>query len=92
MKMSFRWYGTGNDSITLSQIRQIPGVSEIVWALHEKQPGEVWETDEIRKVRDELAEYGFGMSVVESVRVRMSPRKSSNSTPTVWRTMLSVNR
>ncbi len=69
MKMSFRWYGTGNDSITLSQIRQIPGVSEIVWALHEKQPGEVWEKDEIQTVKDELDKYGFGMSVVESVNV-----------------------
>ena len=69
MKMSFRWYGTGNDSITLSQIRQIPGVSEIVWALHEKQPGEVWEKDEIQAVKDELDKYGFSMSVVESVNV-----------------------
>ena len=69
MKMSFRWYGTGNDSITLSQIRQIPGVSEIVWALHEKQPGEVWEKSEIQAVKDELDKYGFGMSVVESVNV-----------------------
>lgn len=69
MKMSFRWYGTGNDSITLSQIRQIPGVSEIVWALHEKQPGEVWAKSEIQAVKDELDKYGFGMSVVESVNV-----------------------
>ena len=65
MKMSFRWYGEGNDSVTLSQIRQIPGVEEIVWALHHKQPGEVWETDEIRAVKEQLDEYGFGMSVVE---------------------------
>lgn len=69
MKMSFRWYGSGNDSITLEQIKQIPGVEEIVWALHEKQPGEVWEKDEIQKVKDELDKYGFGMSVVESVNV-----------------------
>ncbi|MBR6044531.1 MAG: mannonate dehydratase [Ruminococcus sp.] len=69
MKMSFRWYGTGNDSISLEQIRQIPGVEEIVWALHEKQPGEVWEVSEIQAVRDELDRYGFGMAVVESVNV-----------------------
>ena len=69
MKMSFRWYGSGNDSISLSDIRQIPGVTEIVWALHHKQPGEIWEIDEIQKVKDELDEYGFGMSVVESVNV-----------------------
>ncbi|MBP5604170.1 MAG: mannonate dehydratase [Ruminiclostridium sp.] len=69
MKMSFRWYGTGNDSISLSDIKQIPGVTEIVWALHRKQPGEIWEKDEIRAVKEELDRYGFGMSVVESVNV-----------------------
>ena len=69
MKMSFRWYGTGNDSITLEQIKQIPGVTEIVWALHEKQHGEIWAKDEIMRVKDELDKYGFGMSVVESVNV-----------------------
>ncbi|MCR5250139.1 MAG: mannonate dehydratase [Lachnospiraceae bacterium] len=69
MKMSFRWYGKGNDTISLAQIRQIPGVEEIVWALHEKMPGEVWEESEIRAVQEEFAPYGFGMSVVESVNV-----------------------
>ena len=69
MKMSFRWYGSGNDTVTLSQIRQIPGVEEIVWALHDKLPGEIWEPEEIKKVQEELSEYGFGMSVVESVNV-----------------------
>ena len=33
MKMGWRWYGEGNDPITLSDIKQIPGVEEIVWAL-----------------------------------------------------------
>ncbi len=41
MKMSFRWYGQGNDPISLDDIRQIPGVEEIVWALHNKQAGEL---------------------------------------------------
>ena len=36
MQMGFRWYGEGNDRISLSDIRQIPGVSTIVWALHDK--------------------------------------------------------
>ena len=37
MKMTFRWYGEGNDSITPQQIKQIPGVTGLVWALHSKQ-------------------------------------------------------
>ena len=44
MQMGFRWYGEGNDDIKLSDIKQIPGVTSIVWALHSKMPGEVWET------------------------------------------------
>ncbi len=69
MQMGFRWYGEGNDTIPLAYIRQIPGVSTIVWALHDKQPGEVWEIDEIQKVKDQLDPYGFNMDVVESVNV-----------------------
>ena len=30
MQMGFRWYGEGNDQITLDYIKQIPGVSTIV--------------------------------------------------------------
>ena len=47
MKMTWRWYGEGNDQIKLSDIKQIPGVEGIVWALHDKMPGEVWQPDEI---------------------------------------------
>lgn len=69
MQMGFRWYGEGNDSIKLSDIRQIPGVSTIVWALHPKLPGEVWETDEIAKVQQQITAHGFNPDVVESVNV-----------------------
>lgn len=47
MQMTFRWCGKGNDRIKLSDIKQIPGVKGIVWALHDKMPGEVWEESEI---------------------------------------------
>ena len=54
MKMGWRWYGEGNDPITLNDIKQIPGVTSIVWALHNKMPGEIWEIDEIQKVADQI--------------------------------------
>ena len=69
MKMGWRWYGEGNDPISLSDIKQIPGVTSIVWALHHKQPGEVWEKEEIAQVQKQLEPYGFNMDVVESVNV-----------------------
>lgn len=69
MQMTFRWYGEGNDSVTLDQIKQIPGVDGIVWALHDKMPGEIWEKEEIAAVKKQLDEYGFNLDVVESVNV-----------------------
>ncbi|MBR1759473.1 MAG: mannonate dehydratase [Lachnospiraceae bacterium] len=68
MQMSFRWYGEG-DSIKLSDIRQIPGVSTIVWALHDKMPGEIWQPEEIAEVVGQIKAAGFRADVVESVNV-----------------------
>ena len=69
MQMGFRWFGEGNDKITLADIRQIPGVSALVWALHHKLPGEVWEKDEIEAVQKQAAAHGLNIDVVESVNV-----------------------
>ena len=69
MQMTFRWYGEGNDSITQEQIRQIPGVTGLVWALHDKAAGEVWQVEEIEKMRRQIEGHGFHMEVVESVNV-----------------------
>ena len=43
MNITFRWYGKDNDTVTLEQVKQIPGTKGIVWALHQKPVGEVWE-------------------------------------------------
>ncbi len=83
MKVGFRWYGEGNDTITLNHIRQIPGVETIVWSLHDKQAGEVWEQTEIdaevAKITTLSAEAKangitktFDAEVVESVNVHES--------------------
>lgn len=34
MQMTFRWFGKDKDTVTLEQIKQIPGVTGIVPALH----------------------------------------------------------
>ncbi len=69
MQMGFRWYGEGNDKIKLSDIKQIPGVTSIVWALHHKMPGEIWEENEIAEVKAQCDKYDFNIDVVESVNV-----------------------
>ncbi len=69
MKMTFRWYGEGNDTVTLKQIRQIPGVEGIVWALHDVPAGEEWPMDKILHYKKLADEYGLHIEVVESVNV-----------------------
>lgn len=69
MKMSWRWYGEGNDSITLDHIRQIPGVEGIVWSLHDKVAGEVWEMERIQEVVNQIHSKGFNAEIVESVNI-----------------------
>lgn len=72
MKMTFRWYGEGNDSVTLADIKQIPGVDGVVWALHDMPAGEVWPMERIEEVKQQADAYGFNIDVVESVNVHES--------------------
>ncbi|MFC5471155.1 mannonate dehydratase [Cohnella suwonensis] len=69
MKMVFRWYGEGNDTVTLKQIKQIPGVEGIVWALHDVPAGEEWPMDKIEAYRQVSQRYGLHLEVVESVNI-----------------------
>lgn len=69
MQMTFRWYGEGNDSITLKQIRQIPGVKGVVWALHDVPVGEVWPVERIEEVKRQAEQFGLNIDVVESVNI-----------------------
>lgn len=88
MHMGFRWYGQGNDTISLDDIRQIPGVETIVWSLHHKQAGEVWQPDEIEEAMATITELSardraagitktFNADVVESVNVHESIKTGS---------------
>lgn len=69
MKMVFRWYGEGNDTVTLQQIKQIPGVEGIVWALHDVPAGEEWPMDKILDYKSKADAHGFHLEVVESVNI-----------------------
>lgn len=69
MKMTFRWYGEGRDSISLKQIKQIPGMSGLMGVLDEKAAGEVWREEEIKAYVDHVQEAGLEVEVIESVNV-----------------------
>ncbi len=69
MKMTLRWFGSDYDSVTLEQIRQIPGVTGVVTTLYYKQPGEVWEFSEIMKLKDEVESSGLKIEGIESVNI-----------------------
>lgn len=69
MKMTFRWYGSNSDKISLKQIKQIPGMSGVMGLLDYKAAGEVWEEDEIKAYVDEIHNAGLECEVIESVNV-----------------------
>lgn len=69
MNITFRWYGRGNDTVTLEHIKQIPATKGIVWALHNKQAGELWTKEEIKEEVEYIQSFGFHTHVVESVNV-----------------------
>lgn len=69
MEMTLRWYGPGYDSVTLKQIRQIPGVNGVITTLFGKQAGELWEKDEILELKKIVEDSGLKIAGIESVNV-----------------------
>jgi len=69
MEMTLRWFGSKYDTVELWQIRQIPGVKSVITTLYNKQPGEVWEQNEIMALRKEIAGDGLKIAGIESVNV-----------------------
>ncbi len=68
MKMTFRWYGK-DDPVTLTDIRQIPGMQGIVTAIYDIPVGEVWPREAIKALKTTIEAAGLSFEVVESVPV-----------------------
>jgi mannonate dehydratase len=73
--MIIRWFPFGDDSVTLSQIRQIPGVSGVATCLSKVPVGAVWPLDTLRALKEEIASYGLEMEVIESVNIHEDIKK-----------------
>ena len=69
MKMVFRWWPNGDDTVTLAQIRQIPGVSGVATMLSNVPAGEVWTPKMIQSVKNQVNDAGLEMEVIESVNI-----------------------
>lgn len=69
MKMVFRWFGNDDDSVSLKEIRQIPGVTGVVSALQDIPVGEIWPLDRILTLKKEINDAGLELEVIESVNI-----------------------
>ncbi len=69
MNMTLRWYGIGFDTVTLKQIRQIPGVTGVITTLYDSVPGEAWEAEKIAALKKEVEAAGLLIHGIESVNV-----------------------
>jgi mannonate dehydratase len=72
MQLTMRWFGRGYDSVTLKQIRQVPGVSGVLTTLYGAQPGDIWERDALRTLKKEVEDSGLSIAGIESVNVHDS--------------------
>lgn len=54
MEMTLRWYGHQFDTVSLEQIRQIPGVTGIITTLYDTQPGDIWPRERIHALKQEV--------------------------------------
>ena len=69
MQMTLRWYGSQYDTVTLKQIRQIPGVTGVISTLYGTTPGEVWKTEDILSLKQEIEASGLKLAGIESVNI-----------------------
>jgi mannonate dehydratase len=64
-----RWFGRDRDSVSLNQIRQIPGVKGVVSSLYGVPVGTAWETEQIRALQREIEASGLVLAGIESLGV-----------------------
>ncbi|PNR88193.1 mannonate dehydratase [Petrotoga sp. 9T1HF07.CasAA.8.2] len=69
MEFIMRWFGEGDDSVSLSQIKQIPVISGIAGTLDEIPVGEVWPLDKIENLKNKVNKEGLKLEVIESVNI-----------------------
>lgn len=69
MKMTMRWFGEGDDSVTLQQMKQIPNLQGIAGGLHHIPVGDIWPREEIAALVKTVQKAGLALEVIESVNI-----------------------
>lgn len=77
MDMTLRWFGDGFDTVSLDQIRQIPGVTGVVSTLYDAVPGEVWPEERIQDLKKSVEDKGLKLLGIESVNIHDSIKVGS---------------
>lgn len=73
--MIMRWFPGGDDSVTLKQIKQVPGVSGVATCLPDVPVGEVWPLDRLIALKEEINNAGLEVEVIESVNIHEEIKK-----------------
>lgn len=74
--MIMRWFPGGDDSVTLEQIKQIPGVTGVATCLTDIPVGEVWPLDRLVALKEEINKAGLEVEVIESVNIHEDIKKA----------------
>lgn len=69
MIITLRWFGSSFDSVTLKQIRQIPGVKGVITTLYGSKVGEAWSDEEVKNIKKEVEDAGLKIYGIESVNI-----------------------
>ena len=69
MDMTLRWFGEGVDSVSLEQIRQIPGVKGVITTLYDIPAGEEWPMERILQMKEKVEAKGLKVMGIESVNI-----------------------
>lgn len=69
MIMSLRWFGKNFDSVTLKQIRQIPGVKGVITTLYDSKVGDAWKEEDVKAIKKEVEDAGLKIYGIESVNI-----------------------
>lgn len=75
MKMIMRWFPGGDDSVTLKQIKQVPGVSGVAATLSDIPVGDIWSLERLKALRKEINDAGLQIEVIESVNIHEDIKK-----------------